>query len=643
MRLSRVILPALVAALLAAAPSSASTASLPLADAENVGLEVRTSGPRLCLTLTGQLGGNENCEHVRLVDLQDRWLSRVNDPSGKLVGGATNAFVAKVRYVLPSGSVDIETQALPELRGRIGAALRFYVGQIPDAYVRRVLLLGEDGTVLGEPMDMFQDVDEMPAIRSERSILAGRDWRVSVRMVSIGMPLPGAPLHRTRLLCTRGHISRASGQERCEAVDGVGWVADPTEACRAGRRLISGMAPAAGGAVAVRLADGRAVQARRASLRGFSAPGFVAYAAEVPLDVAVRAVELARPVPSFGSRIWVPKPLGPLACRDDGGVWSIFSGIFGSPLSARSTSLVGGAALHLAESPDAVCLRLGSPPGVTDCGRAPVTVQDVLPAEGPGVVGGLVDARIAHVQIRRRDGTSITVSTEPAPPDAGPLARHLRVFGYRGPEDPAPVAVRPVAPAGESRWTTLEAAWRAQLGPVVALLGQHRLRLLTIDLDGPQGFEDQRCLTYSRSADEAYCDIFLLPDYVRFDVRCDPRRAIVVGSATAGTRRVDVVLTGGGRQSAKIIRSGPAAGVWVATVPPRRTVRAVVMRGRDKTVLRRAELPLPPATEQCGYAGSARAEPPGRPGRRDFGYRAKTAAAVSPPLVPMNDSVMITR
>ena len=87
-RLSRVILPALVAALLAAAPSSASTASLPLADAENVGLEVRTSGPRLCLTLTGQLGGNENCEHVRLVDLQDRWLSRVNDPSGKLVGGA---------------------------------------------------------------------------------------------------------------------------------------------------------------------------------------------------------------------------------------------------------------------------------------------------------------------------------------------------------------------------------------------------------------------------------------------------------------------------------------------------------------------------------------------------------------------------
>ncbi len=630
-------------------------------DAEDApSLAVTLAGLDLCLavgerTMMPPYEGPGHCRHTSLVALSDPWLyeSRSADPS-PFAGGAVDAATAIVRYELRGGrTVDVVPQVLPALRGESAGRLRFFALRLPaGAHVSRVLLLGADGVERAEsigtsgrawddeagasiPAAPFSD-DER-ALRSTRP-LAGRSWHVRATLIERASPRPGFPLAREREICVRPHTGAAQGSRSCVALSEEDLTLEVADLCEGtGDRVVGGIALQRAGRVRVELGDGRILRARTASLATLGAPHLIAYGVAIPQGTAVRALRFDAAAGGWGHRAFAG--LSPRASRCDG-QFSVGTRS-GEPVGALQGRVVvtspGAPDLHVAETEDRICVQLTTRPEADACRLVPGRLDDVLLNGDVAGVSGVVDARIRSVHVRYSDGTLETIETLPPPDGAGPVASLLRyvVIGPRPRR--APLRFTATSTDGltvEGHDFHTPPAVRA--GRTFLRIGPWRLRG---DVYRPRYERGgvQTCLRITRGGSPPPAECSTLPfdrGTISVDVRCDVRRAVLVGAVGRGVRRVTLRLSGGRDVSVPLRRLAEGGRGWIAVPPGTAEIAGVDYRDRRGAVVVRTDLPLPPAARQCGYSDWVIVNEP---------YSAKTAAAVSPPLVPMNDSVMITR
>ncbi|MBJ7519953.1 MAG: hypothetical protein JHC84_09690 [Solirubrobacteraceae bacterium] len=642
----------------AAAAAAAQSLEFTGDGAPAVVLKVSRDANELCLELNeGQNGeySSSSCGPTTLLDLQDPWIRQVQ--AGTSVAGAVDAKVASVRYRLRTGgSVDMVARALPGLGGRLESAMRFFAGRLPSEDIRSIVMLDAAGTALAEMTaddPTFRQPQGTWTVRTVRAVVSEptESWRVSATLRTSADPLPGQPLHRRRSVCVRAHLAGARGALACVATTGL--VADPSfaDVCGRSSRIVAGIVPKAGGRVVLVLGDGRRVRARTTALDGLGAPRLQAYAVRVPAGAAIREVELARAMPGATFALRLRRAPAGLTCAETGAVAyaGLGGGTLDTPAAGVAVPTAGGGDLYLAETSQDICIRIGAPPRGADCvgGASAVRLDGLIPAEAPGRLAGVVDPRVRSVQVRRRDGTVVVVPTAAPPAGAGPMLSRLRVFSYAGVNRRAPVSVRPVVPVGSAGWWPLQDAFEVRTGRVVGRAGSRDLRVQYLRLLGAPGQFDGRCLVLSTPAGKGVCPVVPNGFSASVDVRCDTGRALIAGVVPPRTRRVVAVRTDGSRLAATVLRTGPGAGLWYLAVPGSEAVAYITLLDRRGRRVGRVFGTIPAASEQCGYAtwldirwDRDRQRPMTTAIRS---YNAKTAAAVSPPLVPMNDSVMITR
>lgn len=656
--LIRLLALTLVSFAIAASPAAGASRSLEFTGdgPDPVTLKVGRDGERFCFDLGDRTAdAASSCFPVTLLDLQDPWFQELRTDTE--VAGAVYAAAATVRYRLRDGqTLDLPTRPLPGLGGRLESAMRFFAGRLPaDAAVRSVLLLDAAGAPLGETPagdEAWSGLDGAWTLRSVRALVADprQGWRVSATVRASVDPLPGQPLHRRRSVCVRAVMGTARGQSEC--VDAAGLLGLPSyaERCGARHRVVSGVVPVSGGAVQLLLGDGRRVPARTATLGALGAPALQVYAARLPVQAALREVRLARSVPGLGRVVSLRRGPTSLTCRKNGvSVYLTLPGSTASPVDGVTATFPSGAPVGLSETDQDVCVRIGGPPRGRDCGRAPVRLDQMHVAEAPGQVAGVVDARVKVVEVRRRDGRLVPVATVPPPAGAGPIVSRLRMFSYAGTGARQAIGVVARLPVGSAFPWPLTAAYEVRRSGIVARQAGLPIRLQTIRVRGLLGFFEGGCLVVGATGS---CTLILNASLVAVEARCETRRVVLAGRLTPSTHRVVVVLADGTRIPARLLRRGPASGVWFAILPGRRSLREVLFENRRGRVAGRAAAAVPPGRSQCGYAewvdirSTTPWTPPPAPASDDpiiRGYSAKTAAAVSPPLVPMNESVMITR
>lgn len=600
--------------------------------------------------------GPGNCRNASAVELSDPWLleSRPGDHRG-FAGGAVDASTATVRYELRGGrTIDVAPQPLPALRGEGAQQLRFFALRLPTgAQVGRVLLLGADGAARAEWIGRAErpwlaglnggSIPDAPFSDNERVLrpthpLRGRDWHVRAALIERSQPRPGAPLAREREICVRPYAGTAPGTRSCLAVASEDLRFELAERCTGpGQRVVAGIALRAAGRIRVEFGDGRIVAARQAGLATLGAPHLTVYGVDVPAGMAVRALRFDAEAGGWARRVHVA--LSPRRQRCDRGI--TFSRLDGDPVAPLrdrvAVTTPGAPALHLAETEDRICVQLSSPPDGDACREAPARLGDLRLHDGAAGVTGVVDARLRSVDVRFSDGTLETFATVAPPETAGPLARRLRyvVIAPRPGRVPLRFTGRSVdglVVDGHEFDTPLT----VRAGPALLRIGPWRVHG---DAYRPRygGGRGETCLRITRGASGPPPDCPTAafdPRAISVDVRCDIRRPVLIGAVGRGVRRVVLLLDGG--RSVSVPLRGLAAGGrgWVAAPPGNTGIVGVEYRGRRGTLLFWVALALPPAARQCGYTEWEVLR---------TGQTAKTAAAVSPPLVPMNDSVMITR
>lgn len=624
-------------------------------------LAVRLDGGSLCVEagepdFIGDVQeGGGGCLDVTLTDLADPWLHEYGEQPD--IAGAVAAEATSVRYDLAGGtSVLVAAQPVAELRGTLAARLRFYAVRLPlGARVLRVVQLGPDGAELGEWLGdgVAQPFGRMLG-RGEHTVRASR-WaleptgRLNVQISAIAepRPLPGRPMHRVVSTCVRPQVGGRAGRRVCVRQDSEDLRFALADGCTGRRtRVISGIVPATAGKARIVLGDGSVRDAQWRALTATGAPHLAAFAVALPAGSVVRALQFAQATNVSSRRESVG--LGPLprGCDSRFGVEFAQEGVpLEAPRDPAAIAVAGGGALHLAETADRLCISLTGPPQPAACEHPPDRLQAFMYAKDLDTVALVVDRRVASVLLRLRDGTTTTVPAMEAPLGAGPLARGVRYAVHTSRPGRAPTSYDLLTSDGRRlKGSELDAAFSVRRGPTLLTLGAWRVRA---DVYRWQGSAEMfACGIVVRGpapvpppapAGDDGCDALgAEPGWVSVQARCDMRRVVLMGALSKAGRFVRIRLVGARpmRVAARTLPGGLR--VWVVAPPAAAAVQEIAEVGAAERVIGRASISLPPARSQCGYDDWTALEAPDS-------QSAKTAAAVSPPLVPMNDSVMITR
>lgn len=602
------------------------TAVLEPARAEDPRVFVRVDGARYCLTLTDgagevERGNGEECDEVQSRELDDPWLRmRTPDTFGEeghqVAAGAVDAATTTVRLRLRGSVVlDIVTRALEQLPAPF-TQMRFFAAALPPgAEVTAIELLGIDGAPRGETLaaapsglgwfiGSFAWLGDQRVVRVARPARLADGWQPRVYVAEQSAPLPGAPVHRRRIVCVDVPAARF-GDSACAQPTTAAYQLALSEQCAAGgRRFMVGLVPSRLRRVRMELADGRLVPAREMALGGFGAPALKAYAAAAPVAVGVRAIWYD--TPGSGSRRDVVS-IAPWSTACDGGV--SFATTEDEPLEplGHQTTLEPSDApsLHLAETSDRLCLALGRAPEPRDCGTPRAGIGATLQAESAVGVAVSLDPRVTDARVQLSDGRWASAAVLAPPTNAGPLASRLRFVVVRGRPGRRPIALQGRDRTGR-RVATVEfdAARPLMRGRTLLRIGRWRLRedLMRNLTSG----ERVACGTLVRPGTDPAprCDGWGFDrDVVDVSSRCDLGRVILMGGVSAEVRAVTVRARGGATVPVRRLRR-LAAGQrgWVSVVPRGVTVTAVEHRRRDGIRLV-ARHTIPPASRQCGYDG----------------------------------------
>lgn len=270
-----------------------------------------------------------------------------------------------------------------------------------------------------------------------------------------------------------------------------------------------------------------------------------------------------------------------------------------------------------------VCVAIDRAPRVPEeCTTPPIdpedaTVGSIATAGGGRYLYGLVPLEVAAVRIRFADRSAQTVPRTPIPGYAG---RYAGVLGQVALELPA--GRRPYKQEVLDDHGRVLASWplaspETEVGSPHTLLpaagGLDALRAWDVRLALPFAGVRYTCVGFGeRPATDLALDCDLPLDHgttgagtVQVDVRCAPRRTIVLAALRHRTDRLVLGLRGGREVTARQVRlpagTGPAAGnsIAVAILGPRDALTGIRLRGK---AARKAAVAYPAAAEQCGYS-----------------------------------------
>ena len=638
-------------------------------DAEGGRLQAQAEGDSVCVRLAGQNGSDsEVCSDISGPDLFgplviDLTLERDGRPTS--VGGAVRAGVARVEYVTADGrTFATDTVAAPQVGGRAGSELRFFLMTLPagaDPVTRR--LLDAAGQLVGESDDVGSvGTGAAPRplrgpVRLARGRSNGADWSLYATLRNVLEPVRGDVGRRQPRLCL-ATSREPSGVGSCEEGPERTFSYDVSSGCTG--RLASLLLGVAGPGVRieVRLGDGRWRPARMLMPpAGYAPAGERAWVFAIPADAAVRSIRGR----AADGHVLLTTPFGlappRLGCEN-----GELSGFFTSddetppPLTGPETILSppGGPPLHVADADAQLCVALGPAPSDRSCDLpAPGAAEFVIATDGASM-GGAVDPAVASVEARTVAGRRVRVATDPGAAYAGRYAGRLRFFSL-------------TAPGGRTieSFTLRDAAGKRiidfPLGFDVGRVGRSRVLLSGRAAGGRYDVSQAtfrltglgrsvRCLAVTRrgkSLRDPFDCIALTPRGRRLDtsslggtVRCDLRAAFLVGGASARAASVRARLDDGSTVAGRLF--GSALGrAFLVSPPARRGLRRVEVLDRAGKVLAAYVAPVPPAGRQCGYsftvdragARSARAARlvrpavPGRVGQPYAAYRSNRLTA----------------
>lgn len=631
MRPSHAVVLVLIALGLFAGPASAATPDpsvLPPANPGDPTLSVDIRGSKFCLYLTDVEGfarpwNGDECDEVRSVDLLDPWL-RLVEPEAfgaegrEAAAGAVDAGTAAVRlHLRGGGAMDVATRTAGTTAG-LGTLLRFFAVALPrGAKIGAVELLGADGLPRGEtlaasPFGLGWLVGRfrMPNDRRVQRVLSppqlqGAGWGARILVVDRPAPMPGQPMHRERVMCVDPAPARES-DEVCAGPATAPYELAIAEGCgRGGRRVMAGLLPSAVGRLRLELADGRMLAVRSRTLGTVGAPSLRAFAVAAPVAVGVRAIWYARP---GGGMTRDTLAIAPWSVACEGAIGGSSTAAQPTDALAHRGSLTttGAPALHVAETPDRLCLALGRLADADDCQPVRSRIDDVVIVETPRGAAVAVDPRVVDGRIRRANGAVAVVPSLAAPVQAGPIAGHLRFILVGGGPGKEPVGFEGRMRDGRVVATASFAArYPIERGRPVVRFGDWWLRADVMrDLDPPGSRVTCGVVVRAGTDPVPDCDNLLFDDdTVGVSSRCDVGRVVVTGGVSRATR--DVVLRGARaeRIRATMVKRLPGGERgWIAVIPRRTAVTSIEHRAR-RGVVATARQTIPAASDQCGYQG----------------------------------------
>lgn len=303
-------------------------------------------------------------------------------------------------------------------------------------------------------------------------------------------------------------------------------------------------------------------------------------------------------------------------CEDFG---AGFFGLFTDDGPAPDDTPLRSAAPHGPRVVDAgvrICVAVDRAPRVpADCAMPPVLPSEALVASHPTATGryvlALVPSEVASARLRLRGGVTREVTAVPVPGYTGRYAAQLRAIaadvpGRRavlaldlrdargrvlqkvfGPESSTPTRTDRLRPARSG----LPALWSARFTD-----DDDRITCLAF---GPiAGFGDCRAMHIAAP--------YGLSGTFTVDVRCAPRRTVVLAVLGRPADRLAVVTAAGRRVSARRMAIPGGNGLTAAEVVlgPHERLRRVALRTGH------ADLFPPAAAQQCGFAMIGRPAPP---------------------------------
>jgi hypothetical protein len=419
-------------------------------DSQGVTLGVRAEPDRVCVQLADENGiDSDSCADFTQPDLYGPFeidLERAREGGPTSLGGVVRAGVARVEYVAADGrTFGTDTVAAPQLGGRAGSDLRFFLLTLPagaDAVTRR--LFDAAGHLINESDDVA-DPGSGPAprplrgpVRLARGRSNGVGWNVYATVRNILEPVRGDVARRQPRLCLAtsrspsGGGSCASGPERTFSLDF-------SSGCPGHQAsLILGIA-GPGIRIEARLGDGRWRTARMLAPPASYAPsGERAWVFAIPSDSAVRAIR-ARAADGrvVGSELLgVPPPR--VSCKN-GVLFGFLTSDDEDPPALTGPEAVltppGGPPLRVADADAQLCVALGPAPRDRNCVLPGPNLGDVVIGFSPDgrSIGGAVDPAVAFVEARTVDGKRARVATDPGAGYAGRYAGLVRFFSLSAP------------------------------------------------------------------------------------------------------------------------------------------------------------------------------------------------------------------
>jgi hypothetical protein len=598
-------------------------------DSEGVRLEVRAEPDLVCIQLSDAGGPDSGrCSDFTQPDLYGPFaldLERGDEGRPTSLGGVVRANVTRVEYVTADGrTFAAGTVTAPQLGGRAGSELRFYLLTLPagaDAVTRRLLdasggLISESDDVGGPGTGRAPRPLRGP-VRLARGHGNGVDWNVYATVRNVLEPVRGdVGRRRPRMCLATNRVPFGVGS--CEGSPERTFSLDYSSGCP-GRRasLILGIA-GPGVRVDLRMGDGRWRPARMLTApAGYAPPGERAWVFAIPADSAVRAIRGR----AADGRVVGTESLGlppPRLSCDNGDLFGVFSSDDESPpaLTGPEATVTppGGPPVRVADAEAQLCVALGPAPDDRNCRLPSPNLADTVIAVSPDgrSIGGAVDPGVASVEARTIAGKHVRVPTDPGTGYRGRYAGLVRFFSVSGPDAIASFTLRDAA--GRALIEQPVSFELSRIGrPRVLFRGRAaggrfdvvQARFDFSDVNRPVG-----CLAVVRRG-KTLRDPFsclslvergkhLSVSLVNGEARCGLRGAFLVGGASRRAASVRGVLDDGSVVAGRLFRSGLGRAFFLSP-PAGRGLRRIEVLDKAGKRLQRYAARVPPAREQCGY------------------------------------------
>jgi hypothetical protein len=510
-------------------------------------------------------------------------------------GGRVLTHAETVASPLPGAAAELRFAFLPAPKSRADAAA-----------VDEIALLDATGAVRRAQRPDFSDVEPVGQTL-RRGGAGGHAWRLSSYRQQVLSPTPLLPERKVTVTCLSVHVGGGiDGVCDDERLAGLSYLPVISQSCSPLGISVAILVRSQVRRVALVLGDGNRRDVPLRDVPG-DPDGLAAGITLVGRQIAIRRLVIT----GAGGDVLSSEELqlAPTSAPDCNGVLSQSYSYGYSDAGLRTP---GPHAFQAADRGVQLCLAADRAPNVRyDCSVPPIEAETsqlrIIPRKDATTVAGLVPADVATMRLTLDDGTRRDV---PAAPIPGYLGQYVSTTLLVNAEIPAPrhVGGYQLLDARSRVLVDHDAGGLPDLRHSATVLRTPGLPPLRAGLVTGTGDTALPCLGFGRLAEVTDCAAGGANSY---SVRalCKPRRIVILGLLSHAADNLVVQTTGGREITARkavlpaAIRRGKGTTAALLVLPARVGARGLLLRGKAAG---KADLALPPATEQCGYQTYAR-------------------------------------